>query len=148
MPRDNESLIDIERAAEFKPLSCTSRFTGKIPFYEMILFNPRSLSLSFILHPSSFILYPLSLSPMPNSIMYSEDAYVVLEPNQPEQFLTAPELFEKLKIVLAAKQDDLPRDLQKFTSLDQQTQYLMETSCEIDVSPGYYLQWYAVRLEK
>ena len=85
---------------------------------------------------------------MPNLNLYSEDAYVVLEPNQPEQFLTAPELFEKLKGVLATKQDDLPRDLQKFANLEEQTQYLMETSCEIDVSPGHYLQWYAVRLEK
>jgi hypothetical protein len=80
--------------------------------------------------------------------MYSEDAYVVLEPNQPEQFLTAPELFEKLKAILVSRQDELPRDLQRFVTVDEQTQYLMETACEIDVAPGHYLQWYVVRLEK
>lgn len=95
---------------------------------------------------SQSFLFTFSL--MPDSIMYSEDAYVVLEPNQPEQFLTASELFDKLKAVLATRQDDLPRDLQKFATLDQQTQYLLETSCEIDVTPGHYLQWYVVRLEK
>lgn len=85
---------------------------------------------------------------MPDSLMYSEDAFVLLEPNQPEQFLTPTELLEKLKAILATRQDDLPRDLQKFTDLEQQANYLLNTSCEFDVGPGQYLQWYAVRLEK
>ena len=85
---------------------------------------------------------------MRDSIMYQEDAYVVLEPNQPEQFLTSDELLEKLKEILSQQQDDLPRDLQKFTTVEEQAKYLMETSCELDVGPGDYLQWYVVRLEK
>jgi hypothetical protein len=80
--------------------------------------------------------------------MFQEDAFVVLEPNQPEQFLTPEELREKLKAILATRQDDLPRDLQKFASVEEQAQYLMETSCDLDVGPGQYLQWYVVRLEK
>ncbi|MBW4577905.1 MAG: chlororespiratory reduction protein 7 [Aphanothece sp. CMT-3BRIN-NPC111] len=85
---------------------------------------------------------------MPDSLMYQQDAYVVLETNQPEQLLTPEELLEKLKAILAHRQDDLPRDLQKFTSVEDQAQYLLETSCELDVGAGQYLQWYAVRLEK
>lgn len=85
---------------------------------------------------------------MPDSIMFQEDAYVVLEPNQPEQFLTPEELLEKLKAVLSQRQDDLPRDLQKFATVEEQAQSLMETSCELDVGPESYLQWYVVRLEK
>jgi Protein CHLORORESPIRATORY REDUCTION 7 len=86
---------------------------------------------------------------MPDSIMYGgEEHYVVLEPNQPEQFFTAVELLEKLKVILADRQQDLPRDLQKFDSPDAQAQYLLETSCELDVGPGQFLQWYVVRLEK
>ena len=85
---------------------------------------------------------------MPDSIMFQEDAFVVLETNQPEQILTPTELLEKLKAILATQQDDLPRDLQKFASVGEQAQYLMETSCELDVGPGEYLQWYVVRLEK
>ena len=85
---------------------------------------------------------------MPDSIMFQEDAFVVLETNQPEQIITSAELLEKLKAVLATRQDDLPRDLQKFTSVEEQAQYLMETSCELDVGPAEYLQWYVVRLEK
>jgi hypothetical protein len=85
---------------------------------------------------------------MRDSIMFQEDAFVVLETNQPEQFLTPTELLEKLKGVLATRQDDLPRDLQKFASVEEQARYLIETSCDLDVGPGEYLQWYAVRLEK
>jgi hypothetical protein len=80
--------------------------------------------------------------------MFQEDAYVLLETNQPEQILSPTELLEKLKAVLSQRQDDLPRDVQKFTSIEEQAQYLMETSCELDVGPEGYLQWYVVRLEK
>ncbi|MBD1831331.1 MULTISPECIES: chlororespiratory reduction protein 7 [Cyanophyceae] len=85
---------------------------------------------------------------MPDSIMYQEDAFVVLEPNQPEQFLSAAELLEKLKAILVTRQDNLPRDLQKFPLVQAQAQYLMDTSCELDMEPGQFLQWYVVRLEK
>ena len=85
---------------------------------------------------------------MPDPLMYQQDAFVVLEPNQPEEFLTPVELLEKLKGILAQRQQDLPRELQKISSIDAQAQYLLDTSCELDVGPGQYLQWYAVRLEK
>jgi len=85
---------------------------------------------------------------MPDSLMYQSDGFVVLEANQPEQFLTEAELLDKLKACLGDRQDDLPRDLQKFTTLEDQAKYLMETSCELDLGPGAFLQWYVVRLEK
>ena len=85
---------------------------------------------------------------MPDPLMYQQDAFVVLEPNKPEQFLTAVELLEKLQKILTQRQDDLPRELQKFISVETQAQHLLDTSCELDVGPGQYLQWYAVRLEK
>lgn len=84
---------------------------------------------------------------MPDPLMYRQDVFVVLEPNQPEQFLTEAQLLEKLKVILS-QQQDLPQDLQKFTSVDAQARYLLDTSCEFDLAPGQYLQWYAVRLEK
>jgi Protein CHLORORESPIRATORY REDUCTION 7 len=86
---------------------------------------------------------------MPDSLMYqSEDTFVVLETNQPEYFLSAPELFEKLKAVLAAFQDELPPDLQRFPTLEGQTKHLMDTGCDFNIDSDHYLQWYAVRLEK
>ncbi len=86
---------------------------------------------------------------MPDSLMYQQDNFVVLETNQPEQFLTASELLEKLKNVLKnINSQDLSPDLHKFDSVEAQAQYLIDTTCQIDISPGEYLQWYAVRLEK
>ncbi len=85
---------------------------------------------------------------MPDALMYSEDTFVVLETNQPEQFLSAEELLSKLKSVLAGCQDNLPRDLQRFATIEEQAKYLLDTSCDLDVGAGQYLQWYAVRLEK
>jgi hypothetical protein len=85
---------------------------------------------------------------MPDSLMYREDAYVVLEPNQPEQFLTPDELLTKLETVLTEYQGQLAPDFQKFDSIAAKARYLMETACEFNPEPGKYLQWYVVRLEK
>ncbi len=86
---------------------------------------------------------------MPNPLMYQQDNFVVLETNQPEQFLTSSELLEKLKTTLQQiRIQDLPPDLLSFDAVEAQAQYLLDTSCELDLGPGQYLQWYAVRLEK
>lgn len=80
--------------------------------------------------------------------MYQEDAFVVLQSDQPEELLSPEELLAKLEGILQSRQEDLPRELQKFDSLKEQAQYLMENFCEFDLGPGQYLQWYVVRLEK
>ncbi|TAF06342.1 MAG: chlororespiratory reduction protein 7 [Nostocales cyanobacterium] len=86
---------------------------------------------------------------MPHQLMYEQDNFVVLETNQPEKFLTTSELLEKLINTLhQLRFNELPPDVQKFKSVKDQAQYLIDTSCELDVGPGKYLQWYAVRLEK
>jgi hypothetical protein len=90
---------------------------------------------------------PINLA-MPNSIMYSEDAFVLLETNLTEQFLSPEELLEKLKEVLQTYQEDLPQELSQFFDLEEQAKYLRDNFCELDVGAGKYLQWYAVRLEK
>ena len=80
--------------------------------------------------------------------MYSEEYFVILEANKPEQILSAAELREKLETVLKTQVEPLPRDLQKFESLEDRTQYLLENCCELELSHGNLLQWYAIRLEK
>lgn len=85
---------------------------------------------------------------MPNRIMYQEDAYVVLDSEQPEQeILTTEELQEKLRALLPTL-ETLPYDVERLDSLDAQVQHLIETHCELDLGPNQYLQWYVVRLEK
>lgn len=85
---------------------------------------------------------------MPDPMMYQEDAYVLLEANQPEQLLTAEELLAKLTQVLSTYSDPLPRDLQRLDSLEAQALHLRDTYCEFDLGPDRFLQWYVVRLEK
>jgi TATA-box binding protein (TBP) (component of TFIID and TFIIIB) len=85
---------------------------------------------------------------MSDSLMFNNDAYVVLEADRPEQLLTPAEMFDKLKEVVIKFADDLPIDVQKIVSTEDRVQYLLDTSCELDLAPGEYLQWYVVRLEK
>lgn len=85
---------------------------------------------------------------MPDSILYTEECFVILQEDQPEQFLSLEELREKLKGILLSHQEDLPPDLAKFASIQEQVQHLIDTACEFDVGEGKYLQWYVTRLEK
>ncbi|MEE3715135.1 chlororespiratory reduction protein 7 [Tumidithrix elongata RA019] len=85
---------------------------------------------------------------MPSSIMYYEDNYVVLAPSMTEQFMTASELENCLRGLLADIQDNLPLDLQKIPAIDDQVQRLLKTACELDCGDAGTWQWYAVRLEK
>ena len=85
---------------------------------------------------------------MADSIMYQEDAFVVLETDRPEQFMTPQELQQKLEATLSSEEVDIPRELEKFASVNEQAQHLMENYFELDVGEGKYLQWYVVRLEK
>lgn len=86
---------------------------------------------------------------MSNSLTYKQEYYVVLETNQPEQFLTEPELLHKLQQTLQQiPADTLPPDTHRFVSIAEKAQFLLETTCQLDMGPGNYLQWYGVRLEK
>ncbi len=92
--------------------------------------------------------FPLSQQTMPDPRLYESDHYVVLETNQAEQLFTRAQLLEKLEGILRDRQDDLPKDLQRFTTVSEQAVHLLETSCEFDLGATDFLQWYIVRLEK
>lgn len=85
---------------------------------------------------------------MPDPIMYQEDAYVVLESDQPEQFMTAEELKAKLMNLLLLEEVIIPRELEQFDTVESQAQHLLDNYFELDIGADKYLQWYVVRLEK
>ncbi|MGL5836028.1 MAG: chlororespiratory reduction protein 7 [Waterburya sp.] len=85
---------------------------------------------------------------MPDPIMYQEDGYVVLESDQPEQFMNAAELKTKLANLLQQSDVIIPKELEQFTSPELQAQHLLDNYFELDISADQYLQWYVVRLEK
>jgi hypothetical protein len=85
---------------------------------------------------------------MPDTIMYREEMFVVLMPGEDEIFLTPAELLDQLKDILQDRQDNLPRDLQRFSTVDEQARHLRDTGCDFELRPGEAMQWYVVRLEK
>lgn len=85
---------------------------------------------------------------MSDSLMFNNDAYVVLETDRSEQLLTPTEMFDKLKEIVIKFADELPGDVVRIADINERVQYLLDTSCELNLTPGEYLQWYAVRLEK
>ncbi|MEL6441103.1 MAG: chlororespiratory reduction protein 7 [Cyanobacteria bacterium J06621_8] len=85
---------------------------------------------------------------MPDPIMYQEDGYVVLESDQPEQFMNYFELQAKLVGLLSSDEVIIPRELEQFDSAELQAQHLIENYFELDIGADRYLQWYVVRLEK
>ena len=85
---------------------------------------------------------------MAQSLMYEEEMFVLLAPGMEEEILSGAELLARLMELLRDRQGNLPRDLRPFTDLTAQAQHLRDTACELELSPGRLLQWYAIRLEK
>nr|WP_264308884.1 chlororespiratory reduction protein 7 [Nodosilinea nodulosa] len=46
------------------------------------------------------------------------------------------------------RQQDLPRDLQRFGTVTEQAQHLRDTACELELAPGEAMQWFVGSLEK
>ena len=85
---------------------------------------------------------------MADPIMYQEDGYIVLEADRLEQFMTAEELQTKLETLLSSSEVEIPRELTKFTSIEERAKHLRDNYFELDVGENKFLQWYVVRLEK
>jgi hypothetical protein len=85
---------------------------------------------------------------MSDSLMFNNDAYVFLETDLPEQLLTPAEMSDRLTEIVIKFADDLPQDVRQIGSVEARVRYLLDTSCELTLAPGQYIQWYAVRLEK
>ena len=82
---------------------------------------------------------------MSNPLIRDCKNYVVLEPCQKEQFLSYKETLKWLEDWLK-KMESLPLDLQDQSSNKAAAQRLLDTSCNLEITPGFTLQWFAVRL--
>ena len=74
------------------------------------------------------------------------DDYVVLEPGKPEQLLDVPNTLAWLSRWLQTM-DQLPADLAGLSSVEVAAQRLLDTACDLELSPGVTILWFAVRLE-
>lgn len=85
---------------------------------------------------------------MVDALLYHEDAYVLLEPNCPERFLTPAEMLTYLEALIDRYPDSLPAGTRDRGDRTAQAQHLLDTACELETEPGLAVQWYVVRLEK
>ncbi len=74
------------------------------------------------------------------------DNYIVLVPDQSEQLLDREETLLWLHSWLN-NFDELPLDLACKSSLEEAAQHLLDTACDLEIKPGFTVQWYAVRLD-
>ncbi|MEO1693534.1 MAG: chlororespiratory reduction protein 7, partial [Cyanobacteria bacterium J06631_6] len=68
---------------------------------------------------------------MPDPIMYQEDGFVVLDSDQPEQFMNAAVLKTKLANLLQQEDVIIPRELEQFESPELQAQHLLDNYFEL-----------------
>jgi len=83
---------------------------------------------------------------MSDPLIRACDHYVVLEPGQPERLLSASDTLAWLEGQLE-RLERLPEDLQVTGSIGAAALRLLETACDLELSPGVTVQWFAVRLE-
>ena len=83
---------------------------------------------------------------MSDPLIRACDHYVVLAPGKPERLLSSDDTLtwrtEKLE-----EMSVLPDDLRGFGSSAAAASRLMDTACDLELAPGFNLQWFAVRLE-
>ena len=94
---------------------------------------------------AALILAP-SIGPMSDPLIRELDHYVVLEPGQPQQLLSAADTLVWLAQQLASL-EPMPADLRDLPDAEARAQRLLETACELELEPGVVVQWFAIRLE-
>ena len=83
---------------------------------------------------------------MSDPLIREMDNYIVLVPDQSEQLLDREETLLWLHSWLN-NFDELPLDLACKSSLEEAAQHLLDTACDLEIKPGFTVQWYAVRLD-
>ncbi len=83
---------------------------------------------------------------MSDPIIREMDNYVVLVPGESEKFLNREQTLVWLQSWLYYF-DSLPLDLACKSSIEAAAQHLLDTACDLEIKPGFTIQWYAVRIE-
>ena len=82
---------------------------------------------------------------MSNSLIHDCENYVILEPGKEEIILSANQTKAWLEKWLK-KLDKLPQDLESQTSISLAAERLIDTACSLEISSGFEIQWFAVRI--
>ncbi|WP_036916408.1 MULTISPECIES: chlororespiratory reduction protein 7 [unclassified Prochlorococcus] len=82
---------------------------------------------------------------MSNPLIRDNENYVVMEPNKDEQYLTSEETLKWLENWLN-KLEAIPKDLLNEASKQEAAKRLLDTACDLEIKPGFTVQWFAIRL--
>ncbi|MEO0406245.1 MAG: chlororespiratory reduction protein 7 [Cyanobacteria bacterium P01_A01_bin.135] len=80
--------------------------------------------------------------------LYESNDFVLLRSQQPEAFVNRAELLQILQEAITQYPEARSPDIARIEGIEAQAEQLLETSYELVMGPGEFLQWYAVRLEK
>lgn len=83
---------------------------------------------------------------MSNPLIYSIENFIIMEPGKKEEFLNFDETLEWIEEWLR-QMEVIPADLKKYKSLNSASKHLLNTACELEIKPGFSIQWFAVRLD-
>ena len=83
---------------------------------------------------------------MSSPLIRNCENYVVLEPCKSEKFLTSEQTLKWLEQWLN-KMEELPKDLESQPSKESAAKRLLDTACNLEIEPGFTLQWFAIRLD-
>ncbi len=83
---------------------------------------------------------------MSNPLIHSYENYVILEPGKSDRILSSQETLTWLEHWLE-NMNPLPQDLQSQPSCRAAAQRLLDTACDLEIQPGFNLQWFAVRID-
>ncbi|WP_216904906.1 chlororespiratory reduction protein 7 [Synechococcus sp. CCY 9618] len=83
---------------------------------------------------------------MSDPLLRELDHYVVLEPGSDERILSAAETCRWLQDHLDTLGEP-PGDLAGLADAEARALRLLDTACELELAPGFTIQWFAVRLE-
>ncbi len=83
---------------------------------------------------------------MSHPIIRECDHYLIMEPTKEERFLSKDQTLKWLENWIN-KLDKLPQDLASQPSIQSAAKRLLDISCDLEIKPGFTIQWFAVRLE-
>ena len=83
---------------------------------------------------------------MSDPLIREMNNYVVLVPGESEKFLNKEKTLLWLQTWLN-NFDSLPLDLACKSSIKEAAQHLLDTACDLEIKPGFTVQWFAIRLE-
>ena len=84
---------------------------------------------------------------MSDPLIHACENYVVIEPGKGEEFLNADETLIWLEKWLD-QLEELPSDLKNQLTNKAAAKRLLDTACDLEIKPGFNLQWFAIRLDR